>query len=430
MVGLTQVSQIINDLSYVGQYWNETGFDLWEEINGSSFFTIQNQHRALSQGSLVAIALGERCRACSVVAPEILCFLQSFWNGTSLLANLNVDDGRSGRDSNTLLGPIATFDVQASCTDPSLQPCNSKVLATHKVLVDSFRSIYPINANKTAGKAAAVGRYPEDVYYGGNPWYLCTLAAAEVLYDAVAQFKTQRQITVDAISLAFFKDLYPSVSKKTYKASSAGFNAMTSAMEQYADGFVSIVQEYLPSNGSISEQYSRTTGEPLSAYDLTWSFASFVTMAERRGGYYPASWRASSEAPVPSVCGTTTVQGTYVPAIAAGAPNVSNACTVMTTFNVNASTYFGENIYLIGNTSDTGNWNPANADAMSASNYTSQRPLWDLQIELLAGENLNYQYLRQESDGSYIYETVNRTLTIPACGQPGPVTNDAWTGPT
>jgi glucoamylase len=31
---------ISNDLSYVGQYWNQTGFDLWEEISGSSFFTI------------------------------------------------------------------------------------------------------------------------------------------------------------------------------------------------------------------------------------------------------------------------------------------------------------------------------------------------------------------------------------------------------
>lgn len=34
-----------NDLNYVAQYWNNTGFDLWEEVNGSSFFTIINQYR-------------------------------------------------------------------------------------------------------------------------------------------------------------------------------------------------------------------------------------------------------------------------------------------------------------------------------------------------------------------------------------------------
>lgn len=36
---------IRNDLNYVAQYWNQTGFDLWEEVNGSSFFTTASQHR-------------------------------------------------------------------------------------------------------------------------------------------------------------------------------------------------------------------------------------------------------------------------------------------------------------------------------------------------------------------------------------------------
>src|SRR5438045_9124198 len=29
------------------RYWNSTGYDLWEEVLGSSFFTIAAQHRAL-----------------------------------------------------------------------------------------------------------------------------------------------------------------------------------------------------------------------------------------------------------------------------------------------------------------------------------------------------------------------------------------------
>lgn len=36
---------IKNDLSYSAQYWNSTGFDLWEEVQGSSFFTILGTHR-------------------------------------------------------------------------------------------------------------------------------------------------------------------------------------------------------------------------------------------------------------------------------------------------------------------------------------------------------------------------------------------------
>lgn len=161
---------IANDLAYVSQYWNETGFDLWEETDGSSFFTLAVQHRALVQGASLAKRLGRSCEACESQAPQILCFLQSFWNGKYIIANINVDNGRSGIDANTVLGSIHTFDPEASCDDSTFQPCSARALANHKVYVDAFRSIYEVNADIRQGSAANVGRYPEDVYQGGNPW--------------------------------------------------------------------------------------------------------------------------------------------------------------------------------------------------------------------------------------------------------------------
>jgi glucoamylase len=161
---------ISNDLSYVGQYWNQTGFDLWEETSGSSFFTIQNQHRSLVEGAALAQSLDVTCTGCDQ-APEILCFMQSFWNGEYVLANINVNNGRSGKDANTILGPIAVFDINAYCDSLTFQPCNSKSLANFKVLVDAFRSIYTINAGIPKNSGVAVGRYPEDTYQGGSAWY-------------------------------------------------------------------------------------------------------------------------------------------------------------------------------------------------------------------------------------------------------------------
>ncbi|OQO06605.1 hypothetical protein B0A48_08390 [Cryoendolithus antarcticus] len=39
-VATSIISPIVqNDLSYATQYWNQTGFDLWEEVNSASFFT-------------------------------------------------------------------------------------------------------------------------------------------------------------------------------------------------------------------------------------------------------------------------------------------------------------------------------------------------------------------------------------------------------
>lgn len=161
---------VANDLTYVAQYWNHTGFDLWEEIDGSSFFTTAVQHRAMVEGSAIAQALGKPHAGYDAVAPEILCLLQSYWNESAIISNINVNNGRSGIDLNSVLTSIHTFDPAAGCDDSTFQPCSSKALANHKVYVDSFRSIYGINAGLGPGKAANVGRYAEDVYQGGNPW--------------------------------------------------------------------------------------------------------------------------------------------------------------------------------------------------------------------------------------------------------------------
>lgn len=168
---------ISNDLSFIGQYWNRTGFDLWEEVEGSSFFTTAVQHRALVEGAEYSRQIGKECKSCISQAPEILCFLQNYWNGKYISANFPIsDNGRSAIDANSLLGSIHTFDPKAACDDMTFQPCSAKALANHKVVTDSFRRIYKINSGAAQGSAVAIGRYVEDTYDGspqsglGNPW--------------------------------------------------------------------------------------------------------------------------------------------------------------------------------------------------------------------------------------------------------------------
>jgi glucoamylase len=268
--------------------------------------------------------------------------------------------------------------------------------------------------------------------------YLITTGAAEYLYDAVAQWKTQNSLTIDDTSLAFFTDIYPAASTKTYStsASSAEFPLILEAVTTYADSFVSVVEKYTPTNGSLSEQFNKTApGNPLSAYDLTWSFAAFVSMAERRAGQYPPSWEPSVAAELPSQCAGSSTKGVYAPALAAGAPNVTTTCTSNVQFAVNASTYYGENVYLVGNTTDLGSWDVDNAQPLLSSNYTSERPLWYAVMALAAGEAVDYAYARQEDcDQPWIFETANRTLVAPACQEDADdailaETDDAWTGP-
>jgi glucoamylase len=201
------------------------------------------------------------------------------------------------------------------------------------------------------------------------------------------------------------------------------------AVTAYADSFVAIVEQYTPANQSLAEQFNRDTGVPLSAGDLTWSYAAFITMAQRRTAQFPTSWNSRKATPPPSTCSMTSTQGTYSPALLAGAPNVTSTCQINVVFNVNASTYFGENIFVIGNTPDLGSWDFDNAYPLGAGMFTAERPLWTVSAFLDAGQTVDYVYVRQENcDQPNIFETVNRTLVLPPCGGQAVVTNDAWTG--
>lgn len=318
---------ISNDLNYVAQYWNETGFDLWEEVNGSSFFTTAVQYRALVEGASFAESIDEKCEGCSSQAPNALCFMQDYWNGTAIISNINLEKNeRSGLDCNSILTSIHLYDPKSKCTDSTFQPCSARALSNHKAVVDSFRgNVYTVNSNIKPGKAAAVGRYAEDIYYEGNPWYLCTLAAAEQLYSALNQWNTSGSLTVDNVSEKFFNDLVPDTKTGDYASDSDGYKKLTSAVRTYADDFVAVVQKYTPENGALDEQFSRENGTAVSARDLTWSYASFLTMEMARNGTAPSSWGESEANSVPNECTSGGVNGTYTQPTATSFPEIKGS---------------------------------------------------------------------------------------------------------
>lgn len=181
-------------------------------------------------------------------------------------------------------------------------------------------------------------------------------------------------------------------------------------MTTYADGFVEVVQTYTPANGSLSEQYNRDTGAQLSAWDLTWSFASFVTLAQRRSGQFPPSWNSKLNLGTAKTCKASSTQGTYAPALMAGAPAVDMSCTVQVTFNVDATTTFGQNIYISGNASALGDWAP-DYEPMVPPNY----PIWYSIVDLEPDTTYSYSYVYQNT-ADYTFEAGNRTITTPGCG--------------
>ncbi|KAG6334061.1 hypothetical protein ID866_5024 [Astraeus odoratus] len=393
------------DLDYVASSWNISTFDLWEEVFAYSFFTSAVQHRALREGSQLANVLGQPSLASNYAsqADKLLCFLQSFWDASSGYVVANPGVQRSNTDANTVLASIHTFDVNAGCDAATYQPCSDKALSNLKVYVDSFRSVYPINSGIPTNEAVATGRYPEDVYQGGNPWYLTTFAVAEQLYDSLIVWNQQGYLNVTDTSLAFFRLFDSSISTGTYTASSSTFQALTSAIQTFSDGFIAVNANYTPSDGSLAEQYGRNDGTPISAMNLTWSYASALTAFSARSKQTSASWGAKGLA-VPSTC--------YVP--------------VSVQFNVYATTVYGvlttseENIYLTGSDPALSNWDPSTAILMSSANY----PVWSTTVELPADRPIQYKYIRKNG-GTVTWESdPNNAFTTVGSGSQ--VLDDTW----
>ena len=99
----------------------------------------------------------------------------------------------------------------------------------------------------------------------------------------------------------------------------------------------------------------------------------------------------------------------------------SSTTDIPTTFNVNATTVWGQNVYVVGNISQLGNWNTNNAISLSASNY----PIWNGTINLPPSTTIQYKYIKKDGNGNVIWESgSNRVYTTPASGTA--TRNDTW----
>ncbi|KAF5360945.1 hypothetical protein D9756_004876 [Leucocoprinus leucothites] len=391
------------DLDYSATNWNKTGFDLWEEVSSSSFFTTAVQLRALREGAILAAEIGQSTAVeeYNRQIPDIYCFLQSYWNSADNFVTSNTGGCRSGKDANSILASIHNFDASVGCDAATFQPCSDKALANHKAYVDAFRSIYTINHGIAPNAAVATGRYPEDVYYNGSAWYLTTFAAAEQLYDALTVWSRLGELNVTSISLPFFQQLLPSVSVGTYSSSTSTYSTLASAISSYADGFMAVAAKYTPANGALSEQYDRETGVQLSARDLTWSYAALLTANAARNGFVQNSWGAAGLT-LASTC------------------SKNSGVKVSTTFNVNAKTEFGEKIYVTGSIDALANWSPDGALLLSPGGY----PIWDLTVNLPANIQFEYKYIRKNNCDIAWESDPNRSSTTPAFGSY--IIEDTW----
>jgi len=256
------------NLDYIVSGYNSDTCDLWEEITNKDFFWNRvTMAKALSLGSKFAKTIGYTNDAknwqniANIIKSNIY---STHWNGFYFYESNN-----RPVDGAVIVGLNDGYDE----VDNFLDPLSYEVASTiyHYNLV--FSNEYPINLKDKNLYGILYGRYPGDVYAGGNPWILTTAALASLMYRISNKLKSGYMITnQNTISMwlkAFNIDKMPDNDASFFKAQ--------------GDGLLLRIKNYIKDyNFHMYEQIDKNTGQQISAYDLTWSYAEVLNALKYR----------------------------------------------------------------------------------------------------------------------------------------------------
>jgi glucoamylase len=260
---------VIGDLDFIRTHAADRSFDIWEEEAGYHYYTQLVQAEALARGAEWLEEQGDamRARAYRSIADELRPRLDVYWSSEDgyYRSRNGVVGGLPGKtlDIAVILGVLHAGRAKGahSVLDPKAQ-------ATLAALEDLFDAEYPTNRERPPDQGPAVGRYAKDAYYGGNPWYLATLAAAEFYFKLAIALRSGVEMPATSDNARFRRCL-------------VGESPAVGAFER-GDTFMRAVLAHTPPSGDLSEQFDRVTGAQTSAKHLAWSYAAFITAAASR----------------------------------------------------------------------------------------------------------------------------------------------------
>lgn len=282
------------DLEYVVKNWPNEGFDLWEEISDMHYFTSLTQLRALKDGIKFATQYQDyqflNELQSSFTKLKYYIENESGYKSNVLLhlvesPNHFIQGKRGGLDAAILLGTLHSHNLEdGDYSDIPFDVNDVYLLNTLTALVSDMKYRYPINRNKIGFDRAigvAIGRYPEDIYDGygtseGNPWFISTASAAEIIYKFVYKLNATQQ---DLIVTRFNIDFYKQFSKDTQVGhvityDSPKYREVILSLLRYSDSFLEIIKDHVDNQGHMSEQFNKYHGFMQGATDLTWSYSA------------------------------------------------------------------------------------------------------------------------------------------------------------
>lgn len=256
------------NLDYIVSGYNSDTCDLWEEIVSTDFFWNRvTMVKALLLGTKLANKLGFTNDAIT-------------WNNTATIIKSNIysthwngyyfyESNNRPVDGAVIVALNDGYDELTNFLDPLSYEIASTVYYYNQV----FSSEYPINNYDKQFYGILYGRYPGDIYAGGNPWILTTAALSSLMYRISNRLSQGYK----------FDD-------KTLQVWKQALNIQTIPTDQIdffkaqGDGLLFRIKKYIQTYSfHMYEQIDKNSGKQISAYDLTWSYAEVLNALNYRG---------------------------------------------------------------------------------------------------------------------------------------------------
>lgn len=292
---------IKRDLEYVARNWKERGAGVWEEEYGFHFFVLSVQRKALFEGAELAYNLGdhdaaeyyrENARQLEKLTEENWRDALGYYNETS--THVGYRGGGLGVSvmMGLMYGRLLRHDDYFSIS-------SIRSLGTAYYCRYSCEGLYQINVkDKKAGRGGPmVGRYLDDIYDGyknvcGHPWALATNVFAEFYYAVSEELLREGEIEINFLTKQFYNQACPEIDlgydRFITKGDTELFRAVIMGLIRAGDNMLKAVKAHSETYNDgtplhLSEQIDRVSGSQLSAYDLTWSYASLLKAMRARG---------------------------------------------------------------------------------------------------------------------------------------------------
>jgi glucoamylase len=205
--------------------------------------------------------------------------LRDFWSADRkhILSTVNRTGGLekpSRLDASTILAVL-----HSSVKDFSFNHSDNRILRTVDKLVTKFKEIYPIN-NQFSG--VGIGRYAEDTYFGGQPWFLLTAGLSEFYYELAAKVQSMNSLKIHENNRSFFNRTLGLNLANQNLVNKSVLKLIVNRLVKLGDENLERIKTHSGGKLQLDEQFGRHSGYMTGAPHLTWSYGAFITAINAR----------------------------------------------------------------------------------------------------------------------------------------------------